>query len=149
MTDAALSYDEWQTALAAGDLLGVACRCGAVAATPKRACPACGSRDLTQRALPTAGTVYSETTIAVPPAGHDPGVVAVVDLGPTRLLGRVTSPVPDDDAGDTDGGVAIEIGDRVVLTGADAGGDRPAPVFRPATSEGAGAAGAPGEQSDQ
>lgn len=148
MTDAALSYDEWQTALAAGNLLGVACRCGAVAATPKRACPACGGRDLTQQTLPTTGTVYSETTIAVPPAGHDPGVVAVVDLGPTRLLGRITSQAPEDDAGDTDDEVAITIGDRVVLTGDDAGGDRPAPVFRPVTSASESGTAAPGEQSD-
>lgn len=116
MSEPPITYEDWQAALARGELLGVECRCGAVTATPKRVCPACGSRELTARALPTTGTVDSETRIEVPPAGHEPGVVAVVDLGPARVLGRVET--------------AVAIGDRVALTDTPADG-RPAPVFAP------------------
>lgn len=112
-----ITYADWRRALGDGTLLGLECRCGAVTATPKRACPACGSRELAPRELPTTGTVDSETTIAVPPAGHDPGTVAVVDLGPARLLGRI------------DG--TVEIGDRVVFAGARTVDGEPAPVFEP------------------
>lgn len=112
-----ITYADWRQALEDGALLGLECRCGAVTATPKRACPACGSRELAARELPRTGTVDSETTIAVPPTGHDSGTVAVVDLGPARLLGRI------------DG--TVEIGDRVVFAGAQTADGEPAPVFEP------------------
>jgi hypothetical protein len=55
-------------------------------------------------ALPTSGEVFSETTIEVTPAAApDRYQVAVVDLGPTRLLARV------------EGGVAI--GEHVGFAG--------------------------------
>ncbi|PSQ36954.1 hypothetical protein BRD05_01670 [Halobacteriales archaeon QS_9_70_65] len=101
-----LTHAAWSDALREGVLLGGACDdCGTTAGTPKAACPHCGARGLEPVELPTAGTVYTETTVEVPPEGIDERGyrVAVVDLGVARVLGRL------------DG--AAEIGDAVALAG--------------------------------
>lgn len=114
-----LSYDEWAETLREGELIGQACEeCGNVTATPKAACTECGSRSLSRTTLPEEGTVYSETTINVPPEGYERGYkVGIVELGDTgaRVLGRL-----DEDA---------EIGDEVVFEGAFQHDEEPAPVF--------------------
>lgn len=102
-----LTHAEWSAAVRDGELLGQTCPdCGATQATPKAACPHCGSLDLETVELSTEGVVYSETTINVPPLGIDERgyQVAVIDLGGARVMGRL--------AGDR-----VEIGDEVVVTG--------------------------------
>lgn len=114
-----VEYGDWCERLEAGTLLGLECRtCGHVTATPKRACIECGARDLTGVELPTRGEVYSETIINVAPEGVDgPYQVAVIDLGPTRLLARI------------DGEVGI--GDAAEFAGSIDATGSPAPVFEP------------------
>lgn len=104
-----LTHDEWVSAVKDGDLLGQTCPdCGATHGTPKAACPHCGSRDLETVALPTEGTVYTETTINVPPINIDERgyQVAVVAVGEARVMGRL---VEED----------VDIGDSVAVAGYD------------------------------
>lgn len=115
-----LGYEEWATALEAGELLGQRClECGHETAAPKAACGRCGARALETISLPTAGTVRAETTVAVAPEGFDgPYRVAVVDLGEARVLARLAD------------GRDAEIGDRVAFEGAVSSPDgEPAPLF--------------------
>jgi len=110
-----LTHAAWSEAVRDGRLVGATCqKCSATVGTPKAACPHCGARALETVELSTRGTVYTETTINVPPEGvAERGYqVAVVDLGDARILGRL-----DDQA--------VGIGDDVVLSGVveDDGGD--------------------------
>lgn len=114
-----LSFNDWQDALARGQLLGHECSdCGQTTGFPRGACDRCGSRELTVAELPKTGDVYSETLVNVAPEGFDGGYrLALIDLGSARLLGRI------------DGDVAI--GDTVTFSGTFDGKDTPAPVFKP------------------
>lgn len=114
-----VEYDDWREHLEDGTLLGVKCRsCGAASATPKRACSNCGGRDLAAVKLPERGTVYSETTVNVPPEGFDGTYqVAVVSLDETRILARI------------DG--TADIGEAVEFTGTIGEKDLPGVVFEP------------------
>lgn len=113
-----LDYNTWRAALSDGDLLGQQCsECGQISGTPRRNCKDCGSPALETVDLPASGIVYSETEIAVTPAGFDESSyrVGIVDLGKGRVLARL------------DGN--FKIGDEVELQGiVDDSGD-PAPVF--------------------
>ena len=117
LEDGTLTAAAWGRALRDGVLLGQRCPgCGHVTGAPKAACARCGERDLTVEALPESGEVYTETTIAVSPAGFEaPYRVGVVQLGDARVLGRIP-----DGAG---------IGDTVELAGALEAEDRVAPRF--------------------
>jgi uncharacterized OB-fold protein len=87
-----------------------------VTAAPKAACARCGERDLTVELLPTAGAVYTHTTIGVTPERFDgPYRIGVVDLGEARVLGRVPE--------------GADIGDEVSLAGVVEADDRVAPRF--------------------
>ncbi|EFW91409.1 hypothetical protein ZOD2009_14921 [Haladaptatus paucihalophilus DX253] len=116
-----LAYADWRDRLEDGELVGLECRsCGHVTATPKRACIDCGDRILDTCSLPTTGTVHSETTITVPPVGFEgPYQVGVIDLGETKLMGRIRG-----DEG-VEIGASVEFADTVELDG------MPAPVFEP------------------
>lgn len=115
--DGELTAGAWTRALHEGVLLGQRCSaCDNVTAAPKAACVRCGERGLGVEALPTAGEVYTHTTIEVPPERFEgPYRVAVVDLGEARVLGRV----PLDAA----------IGDSVTLAGVHEIDERAAPRF--------------------
>ncbi|WP_255194316.1 Zn-ribbon domain-containing OB-fold protein [Natronobeatus ordinarius] len=115
--DELLTHQTWADALRDGELLGQRCpECGHETAAPKAACGRCGSRALETVALPTAGTVYTETTMSVVPRGFEgPYQVGVVDLGEARVLARL------------EGEVAI--GDRVELEGALEVDGEVAPLF--------------------
>lgn len=112
-----LVHDTWARALRDGVLLGQECEdCQHVLGTPKSVCPACSGRSLVTVTLPTSGEVFSETTIEVTPEGLDDRYqVAVVDLGPTRLLARVVD--------------EVGIGDRVAFDGFVEYEDLPGPRF--------------------
>ena len=113
-----LTYAEWITGLQEGTILGQRCLdCDHEVATPKAGCNACGSRNLETITLPTEGTLFSETTVAVAPQGFEGGYrVGVVDLGTTRVTARL------EDECDA------EIDDHVELTGV-LEVDEPVPVF--------------------
>lgn len=115
-----LTFQAWQDHLREGRFLGHECAdCGWVTGVPHAACDDCGGRDLTVTELPTTGEVYSVTRVNVAPEGFEGGYrLALVDLGPTRVLGRVEG--------------EPEIGDTVSFTAVFEGTDDPAPVFEPA-----------------
>lgn len=119
LADGDLTYASWKRALREGVLLGQECAdCGHATGAPKAACSRCGSRDLEAVELPTTGTVYSETTITVPPrqfTDDDAYQVAIVELDTARVMARI------------DG--TAEIGDEVRLQGTLEADDAPAPVF--------------------
>jgi uncharacterized OB-fold protein len=76
----------------------LACENGHGSLPPQRICPECGSRELTQEALPEEGEVETFTVIhaTTPSFAEDtPYVVAVVDLGPVGLTGQVRGVEPD------------------------------------------------------
>ncbi|TSD09159.1 hypothetical protein DP107_17050 [Haloglomus irregulare] len=112
-----LKHESWARALRDGVLLGQECAdCEHVLGTPKSVCPGCSGRSLVTVRLPTSGKVFSETTIEVTPEGlGDRYQVGVVDLGPTRLLGRMSD--------------EVEIGDTVAFDGFVEYEDLPGPRF--------------------
>lgn len=114
-----LNHDSWAAALRENQLLGQECEsCGYTTATPKAACVRCSCRNLSTVELHTEGTVYSESTVSVPPKGFENQYqVALINLGDNtaRILGRI------------DG--SAEIGDEVVLKGARDSDGMPAPIF--------------------
>jgi hypothetical protein len=116
-----LDYATWAEALREGTLFGLACSCGHTNGSPTGACPHCGSRDLERVELPTEGTVHTETTIQVPPAGFEERgyQVGVIELGASKVTVRFA-------------GSGIEIGDEVRLAGVfDEDDGHPAPLFEP------------------
>lgn len=115
----ALDHARWSASLAEGKLLGLECTdCEWTTATPVRRCGHCGSADLAAAELPGQGTVHTETTVQVAPAGFERGYqVAIVEVGDTRVMARL------------EGSAAI--GDKVELVGAFTGGGSPVPLFTP------------------
>ncbi|MFB6172923.1 MAG: Zn-ribbon domain-containing OB-fold protein [Haloarculaceae archaeon] len=115
-------YDDLLDALEAGEGYYLACPNGHGSLPPRRACPTCGARDLTEEPLPDAGEVatYTHITVATPSFGEDaPYVTAVVDFGPVRLTGLLRGTAPEAVETGTVVGVGVEetetTGDRVVV----------------------------------
>lgn len=90
-----LTYADWKEVLDEGTILGQKCDdCGHATAAPKSVCTRCGSQSLEAIALPTKGTVYSETTLEVTPAGFDDSYqVALVTLGDAKIMVHITGDV--------------------------------------------------------
>ncbi|MCY4730158.1 OB-fold domain-containing protein [Natronomonas gomsonensis] len=85
-------YDNLLDAIEDGEGYYLACPEGHGSLPPRRVCPECGSRDLTDEPLPDAGEVVAATTVSVPGpqfADDAPYVTAIVDFGPVRLTGVV------------------------------------------------------------
>ncbi|WP_435361833.1 Zn-ribbon domain-containing OB-fold protein [Haloarchaeobius sp. DFWS5] len=117
--DGTLTEKDRQQALRDETILGQRCEdCGHETAAAMAACSRCRSRSLSVVELPQDGVVYTETTIAVPPPGHDgPYQVAVVSLGEeARCTARIRGPV-------------VSIGDSVSLVDVMTADGRPVPVF--------------------
>lgn len=90
---------------------------------PRRICPECGSRELSEEPLPEAGEVVTFTEIAVAAPGFAddaPYVTALADFGPVQITGMLRG-VDDPEVGTV---VGIGVGERETT------GDR-AIVFRP------------------
>lgn len=113
-------YDEFLDALADGDGYYLECPNGHGSLPPRRVCPHCGARELTETPLPETGTVESASKIHVPTpsfADDAPYVVAVTDFGPVRLTGQVRG-VDDVDSGlevEADVGETATEGERLLL----------------------------------
>jgi len=114
-----LTQKEWVTGLRDGRLLGQRCSaCDNETATPFAACPACGERALETIELPTTGTIYSETMIAVAPTAFEADYqIAIIDLD-TPGNARITARIADD----VDIGETVELVDVLEVTD-------PVPVF--------------------
>lgn len=83
-------YDAFVDALAAGEGYYLECAEGHGLLPPRRICPHCGDRDLTERALPETGEVVTYTTVAVPTPQFDddaPFVTAIADFDGARVTG--------------------------------------------------------------
>lgn len=127
MTDKARDgeYDDLLDAIEEGE--GYYCECsnGHGSLPPRRVCPHCGSRDLTETPIPDAGEIATHTTVSVPTPQFSedaPYVTAIVDFGAVQVTGLVRDIDPDDvELGMS---VGIDVGERATT------GDR-AIVFRP------------------
>ena len=127
MTETTLNgeYDAWLDSIEDGEGYYLACEEGHGWLPPRRVCPDCGSRDLSEEPLPDSGEIATHTTITVAtPQFEDdaPYVTAIADFGPVSITGLVRGVAPEDvSMADV---VGIEVGERETT------GDR-AVVFRP------------------
>jgi len=127
MSDAAPDgeYDEWLDAVADGEGYYIECANGHGWLPPRRVCPDCGSRELSDEPLPDSGEVqtFSNITVPTPQFEEDaPYLTAIVDFGAVSVTGIVRDVDPEDLKIGTV--VGIDVGERVTT------GD-PAVVFRP------------------
>jgi uncharacterized OB-fold protein len=119
------AFDDWLDAVEEGQGYYVECENGHGWLPPRRVCPDCGSRDLSETSLPDAGEVatFTEVSVATPQFSADtPYVTAIADYGPVRVTGLLRGVDPDEVAVGMP--VGIEAGERETT------GDR-AVVFRP------------------
>ena len=113
-------YDDLLDAVEEGTGYYLSCPNGHGSLPPRRVCPHCGSRDLTEEPLPESGTVTTFTVVrvATPQFADDaPYVTAVVDFGEVRLTGIVDAPVDEVSVGTTVGvgvGRSETTGDRLL-----------------------------------
>jgi len=108
MTDkvADAGFDEWLRAFTADDGYYLECENGHGSLPPRRACPDCGSAELTEKPLPATGTVETVTTVHVPtPAFTDdaPYSTVIAEFGAVRLTGIVVDAEPG----------TVEVGEEV------------------------------------
>lgn len=118
-------YDDWLDALESGAGYYLECESGHGMLPPRRVCPHCGDRELTETELPEVGTVLAQTTVHVPApsfAGDAPYTTAVVDFGSVRITGQVRRATDAGGAVDVENGAAVEIsvgatgqGERIVV----------------------------------
>lgn len=108
------AYDDLLDAIEDGEGYYLACDEGHGWLPPRRVCPECGGRDLTEQPLPDSGEIESYTVIQVsaPNFSEDtPYVTALADFGPVRITGMMNDVDPDEvDTGDV---VGITVGERV------------------------------------
>ncbi|RZV06087.1 hypothetical protein BDK88_4042 [Natrinema hispanicum] len=118
-------YDAFLDALAEGEGYYLVCENEHGLLPPRRACPHCGDRELTERDLPKSGEIVTHTTVFVPtPQFEDdaPYVTAVADFDGVRLTGVVRGIAQED----------VAIGDHVTATvESNETADERTIVFRP------------------
>lgn len=118
-------FDDLLAAIADGEGYYLECGNGHGHLPPRRVCPDCGNRELSQRSLPDAGEIvtYTVTHVSTPNFEADtPYAVAIVDFGPVRLTGQVRELAPED----VEPGLVVEPDlDETATTGEDV------LVFRP------------------
>jgi hypothetical protein len=113
------SFDDWLDAIEDGEAHYLECENGHGYLPPRRVCPDCGSRELTETDLPEAGEIatYTAINVAAPDFSEDtPYVTAVADFGPVRITGVL--PDIDPDTVETGMVVGVAVGERVT-TGDD------------------------------
>lgn len=115
-------YDDWLDAVADDDGYYIECSNGHGSLPPRRVCPHCGDRDISEEPLPDSGEIATYTVITVPtPTFEDdaPFVTAIVDFGPVSVTGQVRGKDPADvDTGDVVGvdvDETVTQGDRLVV----------------------------------
>ncbi|WP_336136850.1 Zn-ribbon domain-containing OB-fold protein [Natronomonas amylolytica] len=106
-------YDDLLDAIEEDGGYYLACPNGHGTVPPRRVCPDCGSRELTERPLPEKGEILAATTISVAgPQFEDdaPYVTAIADFGNVRLTGLVRGSDAEPSPGDA---VVVGIGETV------------------------------------
>ena len=119
------AYDDLLDAIEDGEGYYLTCANGHGWLPPRRVCPDCGSRELSETPLPDSGEVATYTTVSVatPQFSADtPYTTAIVDYGPVRVTGLLRGVDPE--GVEVGMPVGIEVGERETT------GDR-AIVFRP------------------
>ena len=97
-------FDDWIDAVAAGEASYLTCPSGHGSLPPRRTCPVCGSPELSERPLPTPGTVETHTVVHVagPRFVDDvPYTTAIASFGPVRLTGVLRGIDPETAVGAT------------------------------------------------
>jgi len=117
-------FDDWLDAVAEGEGYYLRCPNEHGSFPPRRACPHCGSQDLTDVPLPETGVVETFTVVHVPTPDFTedcPYATAVVDFGDARLTGQLTGVALED----VEVGMSVEpsvaetetTGDRILVFG--------------------------------
>lgn len=91
MSDANEGFDDFLNAVAEGESYYLECSEGHGWLPPRRICPECGSRGLTEEPLPESGTVETYTTVRVPAprfADDAPYATVIADFGPLRVTAQ-------------------------------------------------------------
>jgi hypothetical protein len=108
------AYDDLLDAIADGEGYYLECENGHGWLPPRRVCPDCGGRDLTEEPLPDSGEIetYTVIQVAAPNFADDaPYVTALADFGPVRITGMMNDVDPERvDTGDV---VGVTVGERV------------------------------------
>lgn len=115
-------YDDLLNAIEKGSGYSLECPEGHCMLPPRRVCPHCGSRELSETLLPDVGTVVSYTEVAAPtPRFSDdaPYMTAIADFDGTRITGILR----DTDADRLEIGTPIELdvdestttGDQIIV----------------------------------
>lgn len=108
MSDTNGGFDDLLDAIAAGESYYLECEAGHGWLPPRRICPECGSRDLTEESLPESGTVESYTIVRVPAptfADDAPYATAIADFGPLRVTAQY-----DGDPDEVETGLTVGLG---------------------------------------
>lgn len=108
MSDTNESFDDLLDAIAADESYYLECEAGHGWLPPRRICPECGSRDLTEEPLPESGTVESYTIVRVPAptfADDAPYATAIADFGPLRVTAQY-----DGDPDEVETGLTVSLG---------------------------------------
>ncbi len=108
------AYDDLLDAIQDDDGYYLECENGHGWLPPRRVCPDCGDRQLTEQPLPDSGEIETYTVVQVgaPDFADDtPYVTALADFGPVRITGMLNDVDPETvDTGDV---VGISVGERI------------------------------------
>lgn len=121
MSDRNAGFDDFLDAVAAGESYYHECEAGHGWLPPRRICPECGSRDLTEQSLPESGTIESHTIVRVPApsfADDAPYATAIADFGPLRVTALFDGAFDTVETGLTVGldiGESVTTGERVLV----------------------------------
>jgi hypothetical protein len=104
-------FDDLLDAIDRGEGYYLECHEGHGSLPPRRICPHCSSRELTETPLPEVGEIRTHTTVSVaaPQFAEDaPYVTAIAAFGPVRLTGIVEADPAEIEVGTT---VGVGIGE--------------------------------------
>ena len=99
-------FDDLLAAVERDDGFYLRCPNGHGFLPPRRVCPDCGARDLSETPLPDVGTVltYTVISVATPDFAEDtPYTTAIADFGDVRVTGVVDAPAETVETGMTVG----------------------------------------------
>jgi uncharacterized OB-fold protein len=108
------AYDDLLDAVEDGEGYYLECDEGHGWLPPRRVCPDCGSRELTETPLPDSGEIETFTVIEIgaPDFAEDtPYVTALADFGPVRITGMLND--VDSETVETGDVVGLTVGERV------------------------------------
>ena len=111
------AYDDLLDAIEDGEPYYLECENGHGWLPPRRICPECASRDLTEESLPDSGEVvsFTEITVAAPKFADDaPYTTTLANFGPVQVTGMMDEPPEVGDVVGIGVGERVTTGDRVI-----------------------------------